>query len=100
MKSRRDGLRLVIGMVVTDADETERHLADHFTQHASDQERLERLCSALDIDSLFFTLDDLVARKVGIDEKVLGSKGGLHAEALSYLPLASRHLKEKNDALS
>ena len=95
VKSKRDGLRLVIGMVVTAADETERCLADHFSQHASDQERLERLCSALNIDPLLFTLDDLVARKVGVVEKVGGLKTKLQTVDISYFPLERRPQKRE-----
>ena len=69
-----------------------------FHQHASDQERLERLCSALGIDPLLFTLDDLVARKVGVVEKARRSKTRLQTIAISYFPLERQHQKQKNDA--
>ena len=69
VKSKRDGLRLVIEVQVTDEHESRACLTDVFTQHAGDQERLESLCAALGLHS-HFTLDDLVGRMVAVVETI------------------------------
>jgi len=70
VKGKPDGLRLVIGMLVNDENGENGHLTHLFSQHPKDQERLGRLCAALEIDPLFFTLDDLVGRKVAVVEGI------------------------------
>jgi len=50
VKGKPDGLRLVIGMLVTDESGGNGHLTHLFAQHPKDQERLDRLCAALELD--------------------------------------------------
>ena len=70
VKAKRDGLRLVIGMQVTDERGGNGHLTHLFSEHPSDQKCLDGLCAALDIDPLSITLDDLVGRRVAVVERI------------------------------
>jgi hypothetical protein len=76
VKGKHDGLRLVVGMLVTDESGTNGRLTHLFSQHPNDQKRLERLCDALELDPLFFTLDDLVGRRIGIAERIFETRPG------------------------
>ena len=89
VKAKRDWLRLVIEVQVTDEHESRACLTDVFTQHAGDQERLESLCAALGLHS-HFTLDDLVGRMVAVVETIFETAQG---EARSVRTYCSR--KEK-----
>jgi len=84
VKSKRDGLRLVIGMLVTDESGMNGHLTRLFAQHPSDQKRLECLCDALDLDPLFFTLDDLVGRKIAVVERIFETRPGEARSIVTY----------------
>jgi len=84
VKAKRNGLRLVIGMQVTDEHGSRACLTDVFTQHAGDQERLEGLCAALGIDSLFFTLKALVGRKVAVVETIFETAQGEARSVRTY----------------
>ena len=90
VKAKRNGLRLVIGMQVTDEYGSRACLTDVFTQHAGDQERLEGLCSVLGIDSLLFTLKALVGRKVAVVETIFETGPG---EARSVRTYCAREKK-------
>jgi len=84
VKGRPDGLRLVIGMLVTDESGTNGHLTHLFAQHSNDQKRLDCLCDALDLDPLFFTLDDLVGRKVAVVERIIETGPGEARSIVTY----------------
>ena len=84
VKGKRDGLRLVIGMLVNDENGENGHLTQLFSQHPRDQERLGRLCAALELDPLFFTLDDLVGRKIGIVERIFETRPGEASSTVTY----------------
>lgn len=84
VKGKRNGLRLVIGMLVTDESGTNGRLTHLFSQHPNDQKRLERLCEALELDALFFTLDDLVGRKIGIVERIFEKRPGEARSIVKY----------------
>ena len=84
VKGKRDGLRLVIGMLVNDENGENGHLTHLFSQHPRDQERLGRLAAALEIDPLFFTLDDLVGRKVAVVERIFETRPGEARSIVTY----------------
>ena len=84
VKGKRDGLRLVIGMLVNDENGENGHLTHLFSQHPRDQERLGRLCAALELDPLFFTLDDLVGRKVAVVERIFEIRPGEARSIVTY----------------
>lgn len=78
------GQCLLLGMQVLDADGTSHQVTDVFSQDPKDQERLERLCSALDVDYLFLSNDDLVGRKVLINQFLFRTGQGVVEGILSY----------------
>ena len=80
---KRDELRLVIGIQVTDEHGSGRCLTDLFSQHAGDQERLESLCAALGLHSRF-TLDDLVGRAVAVVETIFETGPGEARSVRTY----------------
>jgi hypothetical protein len=84
VKAKHDGLRLVIGMLVTDESGINGHLTHLFAQHSKDQKRLECLCDALDLDPLFFTLDDLVGRKIAVVERIFETRPGEARSIVTY----------------
>ena len=84
VKGKRDGLRLVIGMLVNDENGENGHLTHLFSQHPRDQERLGRLCAALELDPLFFTLDDLVGRKLAMVERIFETCPGEARSVVIY----------------
>jgi hypothetical protein len=84
VKGKRDGLQLVIGVQVTDESGGNGHLTHLFSEHPSDQKRLDGLCAALDIDPLSITLDDLVGRRVAVVERALETGPGEACSIITY----------------
>ena len=84
VKAKRDSLRLVIGMQVSDESGGNGHLTHLFSEHPSDQKRLEGLCAALDIDPLSITLDDLVGRRVAVVERIFETRLGEARSIVTY----------------
>jgi len=83
VKGKRDGLRLLIGIQVTDNHGSGRCLTDLFSQEAGDQERLESLCAALGLHPPL-TLDDLVGRMVAVAETIFEKGQGEARSVRTY----------------
>ena len=95
VKAKRKGSLLVVGLALQGPDGQSRRIHDVFSESALDQNRLKSLWEALGIDRSKFCLDDLVGRKVEVEEKAPGSKTGLNTMLLSYFPMEKGHLKQK-----
>jgi hypothetical protein len=87
VRSNKRGNLFVIGLRVQGPNKQKRKIHDVFSNSIKDHHRLKGLCSALQIDPLLFTLDDLVARKVGVTERSVRSKDELKTISFSYFPL-------------
>jgi hypothetical protein len=95
VKSKRRGCQLTVGLRLQAPNGDTRKIHEVFSGEEADENRLNDLCHALGIDRSKFCLDDLVGRKVEVEEKAPGSKTGLNTMLLSYFPMEKGHLKQK-----
>ena len=95
VRSNKRGNLFVIGLRVQGPNKQKRKIHDVFSNSIKDQHRLKGLCSALNIDPLLFTLDDLVGRKIAVVERAPGSKTRRQTIDISFFPVERQPQKQK-----